>query len=113
MVKHILFQVLQEMFQTQWAFHLKVGLVFQFSSCKPISTADNFLPIDNVTNIGNCMLNATNKQQAQHLHKVTTNVCFVQYFHGCGRHYTSLKNKRKLFLKKPRFYLFMHQDIKH
>lgn len=76
-------------------------------------TTNNFLPIDNVTNIGNCMLNATNKQQALHLHKVTMNVCFAQYFHGCRRRYTSLKNKTKLFLKKPRFYLFMHQDIKH
>lgn len=43
-------------------------------------TAHNFLPIDNVTNIGNWMLNATNKQQALHLHKVTMNVCFEQYF---------------------------------
>lgn len=62
------------------------------------------------------MLNATNKQQALHLHKVITmNVCFAQFIfiNGCRRRYTSLKSKTKLFLKKPRFYLFMHQDIKH
>lgn len=80
MVKHIPFQVLQEMFSDTVDIPLKGWVGLKFSCFKPIFTTHTFLSIDNITNIGNVMLNATNEQQALHLHKVITDVCFAQIF---------------------------------